>query len=183
MICSVNDSECIPGRLKRGMCERHYRRWLKHGDTSDQRIDNLQQYVVLDNGCWEWTGALWSNGYGKPSTKIHGTRLAHRAFYMEHVGPVADGVDVDHRCHNADPNCVRGPSCRHRRCVNPAHLEPVSRQTNLTRAINSRLICEQRGHDLTLPGATQPGSMQCIECWRIRYRAAGARYRAKQPPR
>lgn len=180
MICSVNDSECVPGRLRRGMCERHYRRWKNTGETTiAPAIDNWTQYVVLDSGCWEWIGALWSNGYGKPSVYLHGTRLAHRAFYIEHVGPVADGVDVDHRCHNADPNCVRGPSCPHRRCVNPAHLEATSRQSNLTRAINNRILCEAGLHNLKLPGATRPGTMQCTECWRIRYRAASKRYRAK----
>jgi hypothetical protein len=180
VICSVNNLECIPGRLRRGMCERHYRRWLKYGDTSDRRLDNLSQYVVLENSCWEWTGALWRNGYGKPSTHVHATRLAHRAFYIEHVGPIADGIDIDHRCHNADPLCKRGPGCLHRRCVNPEHLEPVTRQTNLVRAISSRQMCENGLHDLTVPGAVRAGTYRCVECWRIGYRAGSARYRAKK---
>lgn len=181
MPCCINDSDCIPGRLRRGMCERHYRRHLKHGATSAPVfIDNFAQYRALPSGCWEWTGALWGNGYGKPSIYLHGTRLAHRAFYIEHVGPVDDGVDIDHRCHNADPTCQRGHSCPHRRCVNPEHLEPVSRQVNLTRAQRSRHRCEVGLHDLTLPDAVRPGTMQCTECWRTRYRAAGKRWREKQ---
>lgn len=161
------------------MCEKHYRRALKNGDTSNPRLDNLSQYVVLANGCWEWTGAVWANGYGKTSVYVHGTRLAHRAFYIEHIGPLPEGMDVDHRCHNADPGCIRGPECPHRRCVNFDHLEPVPRQTNLIRAIGSRPFCEAGLHDLSLPGAVRPGTSQCTECWRIRYRAAGKRYRER----
>jgi hypothetical protein len=180
MICSVNNSDCIPGRLRRGMCERHYRRWKRTGIT-DRRatIDNMSQYTVLDNGCWEWTGSLWPNGYGKTSVSVHGSQLAHRVFYTDHVGPIKDGFDIDHRCHNTDLECVRGPGCRHRRCVNPAHLEPVSRQTNLLRAITTRTVCEAGLHDLTILGATRSGTSQCTACWRIRYRAAGQRYRDK----
>lgn len=163
------------------MCERHYRRWKKSGPTDNPRIDNLNQYEVAPSGCWLWTGALWPNGYGKPSIELHGTRLAHRAFYLEHVGPIPEGFDVDHRCHNADPDCERGEQCQHRRCVNPAHLEPVPRGDNLVRAIESRRMCENGLHDLTRPGAIRPGTKaQCVACWRTRYREAGARYRARK---
>lgn len=180
MTCSINTSECVPGRLRRRMCELHYRRLLRTGSTDKpETIDNLAQYAVSETGCWLWTGAVWRNGYGKPSIHVHGTRLAHRAFYIEHVGPVPDGFDIDHRCHNADPDCIRGPECLHRRCVNPDHLEPVTRRVNLTRAINSRTTCEAGLHDLTLAGAVRPGTNRCTECWRIRYRAAGIKYRAK----
>lgn len=165
MRCVVNDSECIPGRLRRGMCERHYRRWLKTGETSSPRIDNLQHYSAVE-GCWVWQGAVWRNGYGKTSTEVNGTRLAHRALYVEHRGEIPEGMDLDHLCRN-------------RLCVNPDHLEPVSRAVNLDRGHEARTMCEAGLHDITQPGATKPGTRQCVECWRARYRAAGARYRAR----
>ena len=167
MRCSVHDEECSLGRLRRGMCERHYRRLMSRGgDVSSPRIDNLAHYEV-DGGCWRWMGAFWRNGYGKTSTVIHGTRLAHRAFFQEHRGPIPEGLDLDHLCRN-------------RWCVNPSHLDPTSRATNLRRGHAAREVCEAGLHDLTKPGAVKPGTFQCLECWRIRYRAAGARYRARK---
>lgn len=179
MRCVVSDPECVPGRLRKGMCEKHYRRALRTGSTELRpAIDNLARYEVSPSGCWVWQGPQWTNGYGQTSVKIHGTALAHRAFYIEHRGPIAAGIDLDHSCHNGDPDCVRGSECPHRLCVNPDHLDPVPRRTNLTRAIEAQNVCEKGLHDLTLPGATRPGTRQCVECWRIRYRKAGAKYRA-----
>lgn len=85
------------------------------------------------NGCWHWTGRLAANGYGQTSTgsRTDGTRrttLAHRLAY-EHAHGVEleprghpDHRQVDHECHNRSKSCKGGPSCLHRRCVNPAHL-------------------------------------------------------------
>lgn len=181
MRCSVHDDECVTGRLKLGMCEKHYRRQRAHGTTASTRLNAYSQYSVNEDGCWMWTGAVWRNGYGKPSTKLHDSRLAHRVFYTEHVGPIPPGRDLDHKCHNADSSCRGGVDCPHRRCVNPSHLEPTSRHTNLTRAIAARLVCRNGIHDLTLPGSVKKGSIaECTECWRIRYRAGARRYRAKK---
>lgn len=179
MRCSVG-GDCSPGRLRRGMCERHYRRVLSSGSTANPRRDNLASYDVLAGGCWRWTGAAWRNGYGKLSVKVHGTRLAHRAFYLEHVGPIADGMDIDHSCHNVDVACPGGSACEHRRCVNPAHLMPAPHADNLARGRERTSLCRNGLHDLTLPGATRPGSRECTECWRTRYQAASVRYRARQ---
>lgn len=168
MRCSVADDECTAGRLRVGMCERHYRRHLAHGTTASPRVDNLRHYRAdPKSGCWLWQGAFWRNGYGKPSKAIHGTRLAHRMMYAEHVGPIPDGMDLDHLCRN-------------RACCNPAHLEAVSRSINLTRGLDARTTCRSGRHDLRQPGALRPGTQQCVECWRLRYRAAGKRYVAKK---
>src|SRR5688500_6772566 len=73
----------------------------------------------VDGGdCWLWTGAL-DRGYGKffPAGK---TVRAHRWLFEQLVGPVPDGMDLDHLC-------------RVRACVNPDHLQPVSRRVNLNR--------------------------------------------------
>jgi hypothetical protein len=79
--------------------------------------------VEVSNSCWQWTAAVNAYGYGVigvPGT--HRTMLAHRAAFEAWVGPIPDGLDLDHLC-------------RTRRCVNPAHLEPVSRRTNLLRGL------------------------------------------------
>lgn len=181
MRCNVDDNECVPGRLKRGMCELHYRRVRLTGTTASRRVDNLTRYEVNEDGCWIWQGPLWANGYGKPSKHIHGTRLAHRAFYLEHVGPVPEGYDVDHRCHNEDPMCVRGSECPHRACVNPAHLQAVTHRENLIRGMAAQRMCEAGLHDLTIPDAVMKGTIaSCVECWRRRYRAGYKTYAAKR---
>lgn len=72
-------------------------------------------------GCWDWTAAVDpATGYGKVHIAPGATANAHRAGYELLVGAVPDGLDLDHLCRN-------------RRCVNPAHLEPVTRQENLLR--------------------------------------------------
>ena len=60
------------------------------------------------DGCWLWTGATASYGYGKMMLDGETVR-AHRAAYLLLVGPIPDGLYVLHRCDV-------------RRCVNPAHL-------------------------------------------------------------
>lgn len=70
-------------------------------------------------GCWEWTGARTRNGYGH--VKVGGIHwMAHRYAYTVQVGPIPDGLQLDHLCRN-------------RACINPAHLEPVSHGENLRR--------------------------------------------------
>lgn len=77
---------------------------------------------VTSSGCWEWPGNQ-RGGYGRIETKVAGKRrrpAAHRVFYEEFVGPIPDGLSIDHLCRN-------------RACVNPDHLEPVSMRENLLR--------------------------------------------------
>jgi hypothetical protein len=72
--------------------------------------------------CWHWTGARIGKGYGNwPSgSKLVGTSRAHRIAYIWLVGPIPDGMELDHLCFTHD-------------CVNPAHLEPVTREENIRR--------------------------------------------------
>lgn len=88
---------------------------------SPDRVARLfpDHFTVLDDGCWAWTRGKIKSGYG--AVVIAG-RLwpAHRAFYEIYVGPVPEGLDLDHLC-------------RVRHCVNPAHLEAVTRRVNLLR--------------------------------------------------
>jgi hypothetical protein len=72
--------------------------------------------------CWIWRGGLTSNGYGSLSAGGSNGRklLAHRVAYEFVIGPIPEGLDLDHLC-------------RVRACVNPAHLEPVTRRENLIR--------------------------------------------------
>lgn len=79
---------------------------------------------VQPDGCWLWTGARnptarWA-GYGVAWWK-GANRLAHRLIYELLVGPVPEGLVLDHLC--------RVPIC-----VNPEHLEPVTQEENRRRS-------------------------------------------------
>lgn len=91
----------------------------------------LEKVEVDPSGCWLWTAKRNSKGYGifwtGPKTKERaGTwNRAHRVAYRLFVGPIPDGMLLDHLC--------RVPGC-----VNPDHLEPVTNRENLLRGIASR---------------------------------------------
>ena len=71
--------------------------------------------------CWVWQGKPGSRGYGYFWYQDK-KRLAHRFYYELLVGPIPDGLVIDHLCRNT-------------MCVNPAHLEPVTDRVNIERGI------------------------------------------------
>lgn len=98
------------------------------------------KHVLAENGCWVWTAAQMSRGYG--AIRVAGkVLLAHRVSYELYVGPIPEGLTIDHLCRN--------PSC-----VNPAHLEAVTQGENVRRgkspiAANARKTHCKRGHEFT----------------------------------
>lgn len=115
------------------LCEKHRRLQNKYGETTDPRERRFWAHVNKGGGpdaCWPWTGGLQDGGYGQFGTK--GERLAHRIAYGYLVGPIPDGLVLDHLCHTNDPDCPGG-ECEHRRCCNPQHHEPVTRGENIAR--------------------------------------------------
>lgn len=122
------------------------------------------------DGCWPWVGAITQQGYGVVN-RPGGIRIgAHRLSYTLNVGPIPDGLTIDHVCHNQDASCPGGV-CPHRLCVNPDHLEAVPIGVNTLRGktmpgINSRKTHCDRGHEF---GNTNPstGWRTCYECMRL----------------
>lgn len=82
--------------------------------------------------CWIWTAGLNAYGYGAFNTPGFQWK-AHRFAYELLVGRIPEGKQLDHTCHNGDPDCPGSRRCLHRRCVNPFHLEPVTHRENLLR--------------------------------------------------
>lgn len=121
----------------------HYTRWTRHQDPhitkSPFRLDHearfLSKVKKLENGCWEWTAFRSPAGYGKFGMFREQLWLAHRWAYTRWKGPIPEGIQVDHECHNADLSCRGGPDCPHRGCVNPEHLSLKTARQN---AIDSR---------------------------------------------
>lgn len=96
-------------------------------------------YVIQENGCWEWAGAMTLSGYG--TWNNGGDQRAHRVMYKRHKGPIPEGLVLDHLCRN-------------KACVNPDHLEAVDDRTNLLRGVgrcaqNARKTHCLRGHEFT----------------------------------
>jgi len=84
-------------------------------------------------------------------------RPAHRFMYEAFVGPIPEGMDIDHLCHSAavvSGSCAGGSGCAHRACVNFEHLAPATKAENNLRglgpaALNARKRLCSRGHPLS----------------------------------
>lgn len=132
--------------------------------------------------CWLWTAARTNSGYGR--IQLGGkARLAHRVVWAMTNGPIPDGLDIDHLCHNADQECRRGRGCLHRRCVRPSHIEPTTTRENLVRghtfiALNVGKTHCPKGHPLSganLYARTARTNRQCRTCRRDQDRASRLR--------
>lgn len=136
--------------------------------------------------CWPWLWRTSVRGYGTlVVAKVE--YKAHRLAYEHWIGPVPDGMVVDHICHNIDPGCAGGKTCLHRRCVNPAHLEPVTAGTNTLRgknnaAVNLRKTHCSKGHEYTPENTRTPpsGGRYCIKCDGAKGREWKRKKRAEQ---
>lgn len=132
--------------------------------------------VNEESGCWQWTAARSSNGYGK--IQVHaGTQssdYAHRVSYELHVGPIPAGLVIDHLCRN-------------KLCVNPAHLEPVTARENVLRGTGPSAKCAAmthciRGHLLDEENTyvCPRGKRGCRKCRREANRRSMARQRGRR---
>lgn len=131
---------------------------------SDARRFLDKTRINPETHCWEWTGAVVAQGYGRFWNGSE-VRQAHRMVYEWAKGPIPDGLVLDHLC-------------RVRHCVNPSHLEAVTNGVNLHRGVgptatNAAKTHCKRGHEFT-PANTfiPPGAWRrCRTCHADRERA------------
>lgn len=125
------------------------------------------------NGCIYWTGYVMPEGYGQVRLSDNKVYLTHRAALILRGVTIPPKHDVDHQCHNLDLECLGEKSCLHRRCVNPNHLEPVTRSINLSRGrgngLRETFLAKHAGHDLS--SSDKRG--RCLTCRREYYRLTG----------
>ncbi len=128
-----------------------------------ERFEAKVDRVSSATGCWLWTAQVDLHGYGQfwadPET---GGVKAHRWSYEHFVGPIPDGLSLDHLCRNPP-------------CVNPAHLEPVTTRENLIRGVGfpaqnvAKTHCVH-GHALVASNVYRPPSQPtvrvCRQCMR-----------------
>lgn len=94
--------------------------------------------IEFTSTCWIWTGSV-GKAYTKRSGGGYGqirsggkTKKIHRVVYELLIGPIPEGLQLDHICGN-------------KKCVNPLHLEPVSGLTNSLRYTSKQTHCKH-GH-------------------------------------
>lgn len=125
------------------------RRWVDKGVLSsmppvaeDPVVRFNRSYIVLPNGCWEWQlSRNIKDGYAQFSTSRTSTARAARWAYKTFVGPIPQGMTIEHLCHTQDETCSGGTACTHRLCVNWQFcLGLLSRVENVRR---SRKIAAQ----------------------------------------
>lgn len=136
--------------------------------------------------CWGWRGKPGKGGY--PYFWFDGkSRRANRFVYENLVGPIPEGLVIDHVCHNEDLDCPGGDLDPHRLCTNPDHLIATDQLSNVMAgrgiaARNAAMTECDSGHDLLDPGNvyTYPNGREraCIPC----VREAQKRWRAKRYP-
>lgn len=191
-------SDCGDEAKIKGYCRKHHWRWKKYGDPAKlSRIfgdDEARFWSKVDkNGpiperrpelgpCWIWKPSPSPTKYGYFALRRNSKRLnvlAHRWGYETFVGPIPEGLHIDHLCRT--PACVRG-----------THLEPVTPGENTKRGDAPVMklwragICG-KGHSMDDAYQLASGARACRTCSLEKQRAerqdpASHRHRLMKKP-
>lgn len=160
--CAVDGCVKLAGSKRH--CSMHATRLYRTGSLDSPSLSPQERFfanVDAEGDCWLWTGRLGVGGYAYVGMRVDGTwknLRAHRASYEMLVGPIPNGLQLDHLC-------------RIRHCVNPDHLEPVTCKENVRRGFGVAAQLRQRtrcrnGHEFS-PENTRVesgGSRRCLLC-------------------
>lgn len=130
-------------------------------DLTTRQLRNFWAKVAVPNQpscCWEWSGKRVNGRYPYFGIYPAGEFTAYRVAYTLLIGPIPEGMTLDHLCRNPG-------------CVNPDHLEPVPPGINVLRgygiyAQNARKTRCVHGHEFT-PQNTKTddlGYRRCRAC-------------------
>ena len=119
LYCPKCGKELTPKQARRGKtyCSRACANRAHHLHP----LVRLARRLRIEGDCLVVQGKLRPDGYGAIGVEGR-TRLAHVYLYEQAIGPVPEGLELDHKCRN-------------RACVNVAHLEPVTHQENIRRGV------------------------------------------------
>lgn len=122
----------------------------------DDPIFLVLDRVLVGDDCWEWTGPLDNHGYAKAGVYNKDIKV-HRFVYEHFIGPIPEGLVLDHLCFN-------------KKCVRPAHLEPVTQRVNVQRHFARQTHC-RHGHLFDEANTyIHSGRRKCRTCHRINER-------------
>lgn len=140
-------------------------------DTTEFR---LLKYLPerFEGQCWLWTSSVNTDGYGTIRPTRGKTTCVHILMYTRHIGPVPEGLELDHICGN-------------RRCCNPKHLEPVTHRENVLRGNSPSALCARKTHCacglelVPYTGARKKLKRWCPPCWKLKAKLAQRKWRAE----
>lgn len=93
--------------------------------THLEKVERFWSYVEVTPYCWYWKGSINNCGYGQGKSVWANIIPAHRTAYTLDKGAIPQGMQLDHLCSN-------------RKCVNPQHLESVTKRENARRMVERR---------------------------------------------
>lgn len=117
-------------------------------------FSRIMDQVLVGDDCWQWTGRKLVSGYGSATVNNEDWRV-HRYVYTKMVGPIPDGLVIDHLCFN-------------KLCVKPDHLDAVTQGENVRRSAARQTECKQ-GHPFDEKNTyiDPKGKRGCRACRRI----------------
>lgn len=175
--CAVED--CDSAIRSSGYCQKHWRRFVKHGDplrtrnvlgqgdTDDLKFWSRLALTANPDRCWKWLGGCNGNGYGRTTLNGRIVPATHAAFYYYHGRTVRQGMVLRHTCDNP-------PCCNPRHLIEGTHLENMADKMARRRHHYATATACKNGHLFTEKNTIRRGPDQrhrrCRTCKNERQR-------------